>query len=110
MTTNEKITALRAILGSDESKYTDAQLSAFLDLAKAELLNWYYWGKIPDTTTDVLSQHEMCQLYAVIAGLNGQGTENEMARTENGISMSFAHSDMVDYIRCNTRPLAKMEW
>ena len=110
MTSAEKIEALRAILGSDESRYTDTQLSAFLDLAKAEILNWYYWGQIPDTVTDVAPQHEQIQLYAVVAGLNGQGTENELARTENGISISFAHPDMVDYIRCNTRPLAKLEW
>ena len=110
MTTNEKILALRTLLGDSSSNYTDAQLTTFLDLAKAEILNWYYWGDIPDTVTDVAAQHEQLQLYAVIAGINGKGTENELARTENGISISFAHPDMVDYIRCNTRPLAKLEW
>ncbi len=110
MTTEEKITALRALLGDSQANYTDDQLTVFLNLARSELLNWYYWGNVPADDMDVSPQHEPIQLYAVIAGLNGQGTENELARTENGISISFAHPDMVDYIRCNTRPLAKMEW
>lgn len=110
MTTAEKITALRALLGDNQANYTDDQLTVFLDLAGAEILNWYYWGNIPADQMDVPSQFEQTQIFAVIAGINGQGTENELARTENGISISFAHPEMVDYIRCNTRPLAKLEW
>lgn len=107
MTTDEKITTLRTLLGDDSGRYSDDQLTEYLGLAKAEILNWYYWGDVPEYVTDVAPKHEQIQLYAVVAGINGVGTENELARTENGISISFAHPDMVDYIRCNTRALAK---
>ncbi len=107
MTTEEKIAAIKSILG-DHNPATDEQLATFLSLAKAELLNWYYWGNVPEDVTDVSAQHEPIQIYAVIAGINGMGTENEMGRQENGINISFAHPDMVDYIRCNTRALAKV--
>ena len=45
---------------------------------------------------------------AVITGLTQSGIEGQVLSIENGIHRHFRYSDMVDYIRANVIPLARV--
>ena len=98
MTEAEKLTSLKAILGFADTTY-DTQLSAYLALAKAEVLGWLYSGLTPETVTAVPSQYEVTQIFAVVSGFNLQGAEGQTSHSENGISRQWKYEDMVAYIR-----------
>lgn len=105
MTMVEKLDALKTLLGVDDTR-DDALLIAYLKSAQCELLAWKY-GYLPEASrpSEVPACDEQTQIWAVIAGYSQRGAENQSSHSENGISRSFAHSDMVQYIRANTVPV-----
>lgn len=105
MTDAEKLTSVKSVLGitgSDE----DTSLSAYLALAEAEILAWLYSGNTPDDVTDVPTRYEVTQIMGVVAGFNMQGVEGQTSHSENGISRSWKHEDMVAYLRTHVIPYA----
>lgn len=104
MTDAEKLANVKSVLGLTVTTQ-DTQLSAYLSLAKAEILAWMY-PTIPDTVTDVPSQYEVTQVMAVVAGYNMIGVEGQTAHSENGISRTYKHEDMVAYVRSHVIPYA----
>ena len=98
MTQSEKLTKLKTLLNITGPEQ-DSVLTVYLDLAKAEILSWMYSGAPPDGVVDVPVQCETTQIMAVVAGYGLQGAENQTAHSENGISRTFKHEDMISYIR-----------
>ena len=98
MTDAEKLSQLKALLQITDTTQ-DATLAVFLSFAKNEILAWLYSGKTPDDVTDVPARYEPTQVMSVVAGYGLQGAENQTAHSENGISRTFKHEDMISYIR-----------
>lgn len=98
MTDTEKLAQVKSLMNITGTG-SDAQLAVFLTFAKGEILAWLYSGKTPDGVTDVPAQYEPTQVMSVVAGYGLQGAENQTAHSENGISRTFKHEDMISYIR-----------
>lgn len=98
MTDAEKLSQLKALLQITDTTQ-DATLAVYLSIAKSEILSWLYSGKTPDDVTDVPARYEPTQVMSVVAGYGLQGAENQTAHSENGISRTFKHEDMISYIR-----------
>lgn len=103
MTDDEKLATLKTLLEDGGALPSDAKLTAYLTLAKNEILTWMYHlvGGIPEEVTDVPARYEQTQIYAVIAGYTQAGAEGERAHIENGVHHDFRFSDMLDYIHNN---------
>lgn len=108
MTQNEKLDRLKRILGESSTKY-DAILMDYLVMAKEGILEWYYanYEDIPEGVNDIPVKFQSVQIWAVVAGFNLRGAENQSVHNENGISRSFNASDMLQYIRKNIDPLIR---
>lgn len=107
MTPEQKLATIKAMLDCDDSQ--DAVLNVYLDSAKREILNWKYsLIGIPEEVEDVEIDDEQAQIQAVIAGYNLRGAEGQTVSIENGIHRHFSHADMVDYIRSNVIPYARI--
>jgi hypothetical protein len=107
VTTAEKLAMLKSLLKITGSA-SDAELTVYLDFAKAEILAWLYSGKTPEGVSDVPAQYEPTQIMAVVAGVGLQGLENQTASTENAITRQFRHSSMIEFIRANVIPYAQV--
>ena len=103
MTEQEKVSMIVTMLGDCDISID--KIEAYLAAAKNEILAWRY-SYSKQTVTEVPAQYEMTQIHAVIAGLGISGAENQMQHSENGITRSFKHPDMVAYIRSNVIPIA----
>ncbi len=103
MTESQKRESIRQILGIDIIE--EQRIGVYLNLAKAEILSWLYGytGKNIDEC-ELPAQYDTVQINAVVAGYSISGAENQVSHSENGISRTFKHSDMSDYIRSNVTP------
>ena len=106
MTANEKLAAVKAIMGNDAP--ADATITAYLDHAKREILQWRYSYSSETKPSDVPDEYEMTQIYAVVAGFTQRGLEGQTVSIENGIHRHFNYADMVRYIRSNVIAKAKL--
>lgn len=107
MTISEKLAQLKALLQVKDTSQ-DALLSTYLDFAKAEILAWLYSGKTPEGVTDVPERYEPTQIMACVVGYGLSGAEGQSAHSENGTSRTFDYPTMIDYIRKNVTPYAKV--
>lgn len=98
MTFADKLTQLKAILQISGTEQ-DATLSAYLSLAKSEILAWLFSGDPPDSVTDVPARYEPVQIMAVVHGFSQSGAEGQLSHSENGVSRTWKYEDMVAYIR-----------
>lgn len=104
MDAHGKLSLVKTILGisaSDDSY--DIELSAYLDMAGEEILNWMYTNK-PEkrkTVHEVPMRYNMTQVHAVVNGFSHRGAEGEKVHNENGINRTFQYHDMIAYIREN---------
>ena len=104
MTLLEKATYVAAILGMDIEDETNQEiLITYLQAAESEILAWRYPSG--STVTEVPTEYDMTEVFAVVAGYSQQGAEGQTYHAENGITRTFAYSDMVDYIRKHVIPL-----
>ena len=105
MTDVEKLSMLKTFLDiSDNSQ--DATLQVYLSASAKEIIAWHYGNETTKTT--VPFEYEITQIQAVVAGYNLIGAENEKAHNENGINRTFKYSDMLQYIRSQVVPYAKV--
>ncbi len=96
---------VKAILGfTDDSE--DSNLEVYLRMAKNELLVWTF-GK-DNGLTDLPSWLEPVQTMAVVAGYNQRGAEGEVYQTVDGVTHSFSHPTMIEYIHKNAPSYAKL--
>lgn len=84
----------------------DTEISVYLDLANAELLNWTY-GE--DTAlTEITDWLKPIQIMAVVEGYNQRGAEGETGETVDGVRHDFKYDSMIAYIHDNAPSHAKI--
>lgn len=110
MTDAEKLTMIKTLLEDGGEMPTDEKLTAYLSVARSEILAWIYHlvGGVPDGVTDVPSKYDNTQIYAVIAGYTQAGAEGEELHIENGVHRHFRYAEMLDYIHNNVLPLVRV--
>ena len=84
----------------------DADLSVYLNLANAELLNWTYGENT--TLTEIPDWLVPIQIMAVVTGYNQQGAEGETAESVDGVQHIFKYDSMIAYIHSNAPAYAKV--
>ncbi len=90
MTQVEQVKQFRIMLG-DESVDNDV-LITYLDLAKSEILMRAY--PYDDSVTEVPKKYLHLQIQIALHLFNKRGAEGEKAHSENGISRTYAGSDI----------------
>ena len=110
MTDAEKLTMIKTLLEDGGEMPSDEKLSAYLSIAKSEILAWIYHlvGGVPDDVTVVPSKYDNTHIYAVIAGYTQAGAEGEANHHENGVIRVFRYAEMLDYIHNNVLPLVRV--
>lgn len=98
------LVTLKTLLHVDGSEDDDTLL-ALMDVAEKEIIAYKYSNSANPAPESVDSEDEMTQIYAVIAGYNGIGLENQTVSIENGTHRTFHYSDMIDYIRGHVYPI-----
>lgn len=102
MTTVEKLSLVKTILGISASDTSlDSELTAYLDMAGEEILNWLYINHPNKHASEknVPIRYSMVQVHAVVNGYSHKGAEGETVHNENGINRTFKYDDMIAYIR-----------
>lgn len=89
MTQAEKLTLLKAMVGSSD---TDDVLLAYLNIAGRKILNRAYpYGT---DETEVPSRYDFLQCEIAAYLLNKRGAEGQTSHSENGISRSYESADV----------------
>ena len=103
MTDAEKLTMVKTLLEDGGEMPSDEKLTAYLSIAKSEILAWIYHlvGGVPDDVVTVPSRYEGIQIYAVVVGWTHAGAEGQTLSIENGVHRDFKYTDMIDYIHNN---------
>lgn len=109
MDASTKLNNIKTMIGiaaSDTSE--DALINTYLSMATQEILNFKYsLIGVPDGQTEVDAEDEITQIFAVVAGYNQRGAENQTSHNENQIYRTFHYTDMVQYIKSNVIPYAR---
>ena len=110
MTDAEKLTMVKTLLEDGGEMPSDEKLTAYLSIAKSEILAWIYHlvGGVPEDVTEVPSKYDMTHIYAVVAGYTHAGAEGESHHNENGIARIFTYTDMLDYIHNHVLPIVRV--
>jgi len=110
MDASMKLNYIKAMLGIAESDTSeDALINSYLAMSTQEILNYKYsLIGIPDGKTEVDAEDDITQIYAVLAGYNQRGAENQTSHNENQIYRTFHFTDMVQYIKSNVIPYASV--
>lgn len=109
MDASVKLTYIKTMIGIAESDTSeDALINTYLSMATQEILNFKYsLIGIPEGQTEVDAEDEITQIFAVVAGYNQRGAENQTSHNENQIYRTFHYTDMVQYIKSNVIPYAR---
>lgn len=89
MTETEKLTALKAMVGSSD---TDEVLSAYLTLAGRKIIAEAYPYKTD--VTEVPAQYDYLQVEIAAYMLNKRGAEGQTSHTENGVTRQYENADV----------------
>ena len=110
MTDAEKLTMVKTLLEDGGEMPSDEKLTAYLSIAKSEILAWIYHlvGGVPEDVTVVPSKYDQTQIYAVVVGYTQAGAEGEQTHIENSVHRHFRYSEMLDYIHNNVLPLVRV--
>ena len=110
MTDTEKLEMVKLLLEDGGDVPSDEKLTAYLSIAKSEILAWVYHlvGGVPEDVTDVPSKYDQTHIYAVIAGYTQAGAEGEQTHIENGVHRHFRYAEMLDYIHNNVLPIVRV--
>ena len=106
MTTEEKITRVKALLNNDPTA-TDELVSVFLDDAKSEILNVRYPFGIPEIVSDVPSQYEYSQCKLAARYFARMGADGEQIHNEDGVHRHYGSVDDIDILE-KIVPIAKV--
>lgn len=110
MTDADKLTMVKTLLEDGGEMPSDEKLTAYLSIAKGEILAWMYHliGGVPEDVTEVPSKYDNTHIYAVIAGYTQAGAEGEELHIENGVHRHFRYAEMLDYIHNNVLPYVRV--
>lgn len=89
MTEEEKLIALKAMVGSSDS---DEVLSTYLKLAGRKIIARAY--PYDDTVTEVPTQYDTLQCEIAAYMLNKRGAEGQTSHSENGITRAYENADV----------------
>lgn len=89
MTEEQKLTALRAMVGGSDS---DEVLSTYLMLAGQKIIARAYPYR--DDVEEVPTKYHSLQLEIAAYMLNKRGAEGQTAHSENGISRTYENADV----------------
>lgn len=89
MTEEEKLIALKAMVGSSDS---DEVLSTYLKLAGRKIIARAY--PYDDTVTEVPTQYDTLQCEIAAYMLNKRGAEGQTSHSENGITRAYENADI----------------
>lgn len=89
MTQEEKLTALKSMVGNSDP---DEVLSTYLDFAGSKILAKAY--PYQNDVTEVPVQYAHLQVEIAAYMLNKRGAEGQTSHTENGISRSYENGDI----------------
>lgn len=89
MTQEEKLTALKSIVGNSDP---DEVLSTYLDFAGSKILAKAY--PYQNDVTEVPVQYAHIQVEIAAYMLNKRGAEGQTSHTENGVSRSYENGDI----------------
>lgn len=89
MTNDEKLAALKAMVGSSDY---DEVLSAYLKLAGGKIIAKAF--PYQNDVTEVPTQYSYLQVEIAAYMLNKRGAEGETVHTENGISRTYENADV----------------
>lgn len=89
MTDDEKLTMLKAMVGSDD---TDEVLFTYLILAGKKIIAKAYPYKTD--VTEVPAQYDFLQVEIAAYMLNKRGAEGQTAHTENSIQRQYESADV----------------
>lgn len=89
MTEEEKLIALKAMVGSSD---TDEVLSTYLKLAGRKIITRAY--PYDDTVTEVPTQYDTLQCEIAAYMLNKRGAEGQTSHSENGITRAYENADV----------------
>lgn len=89
MTQEEKLTALKAMVGSSDS---DEMLSTYLSFAGSKILAKAY--PYQNDVTEVPVQYAHLQVEIAAYMLNKRGAEGQTSHSENGITRSYESADV----------------
>lgn len=89
MTNEEKLTALKGIVGNNDS---DEVLSTYLTLAGGKILTKAY--PYNSEVSEVPAQYHYLQIEIAAYMLNKRGAEGQTSHSENGISRTYENADV----------------
>lgn len=89
MTQDEKLTALKAMVGTSDS---DEVLSTYLIFAGSKILAKAY--PYQNDVTEIPDQYSYLQVEIAAYMLNKRGAEGQTSHTENGVSRSYENGDV----------------
>ena len=89
MTEEEKLIALKVMVGSSDS---DEVLSTYLKLAGRKIIARAY--PYDDTVTEVPTQYDTLQCEIAAYMLNKRGAEGQTSHSENGITRAYENADV----------------
>lgn len=89
MTQDEKLIALKAMVGTSDS---DEVLSTYLTFAGSKILAKAY--PYQNDVTEVPAQYAHLQVEIAAYMLNKRGAEGQTSHTENGVSRSYENGDV----------------
>lgn len=89
MTEEEKLIALKAMVGGSDS---DEVLSTYLKLAGRKIINRAY--PYDSSVTEVPTQYDTLQCEIAAYMLNKRGAEGQTSHSENGISRSYENAEI----------------
>lgn len=89
MTSEEKLTMLKALVGGSDS---EGVLSTYLTLAGQKIIARAY--PYDTSVTDVPTQYETLQCEIAAYLLNKRGAEGQTGHTENGITRTYENGDV----------------
>lgn len=103
MTASEMISQINLMMGEE---YSDELLSAFIQQAQTECVNWEFQLIERPEVID-MTKYDQVVINAVIVAMSLRGAEGETQHSENGILRGFKWSDMADYIHNHIVPYAR---
>lgn len=92
MTSDEKLTMLRSLIG--EADADDDLLSIYLSTAEQKILNKLY--PFSSETQEMPTKYDYKQVQIACYLFNKRGAEGETAHSENGINRTYADGDVPD--------------
>ena len=108
MTNPEKITQLKAMLGTQiDENWSDDVLLAYLLLAGRKIINRAYPYSNDDSLV-VPTKYEILQCEIAVYLLNKRGAEGEISHSENGISRSYESADIPESMLMEVVPFCSV--